>query len=444
MVLRLAVLLAVLLAPLSGCKQSLFDSHVDDVDGGGGGGGDGPGGGDAMAPTSCPAPCVGDAVADFSESSQDVWAYLDDDRNLLGLNYAAMTWDGSAWAGVGDPAPTIGRDGDRLTITSTVMTPGHHDPALAFAVATTGLYRVSGELRLADGASAGAMQRLRVSRNFRHDSLYDLDYIPSASGSVYDLDVELLAGERYLVSASPSGDGDPAVLSASSYISGPRPLSESTCLMAYTFDGSDPMTDSCRNLTLVGCPNPTGDPGPEWSRPTTTTGAAPQFGNALHFAQEQCLATPVAMDWSGDFTLQFWMKIEDDDPTATLHWPYGDVMGDMECAVGGGLKVSLGSGIFGVYFFMDGDDCTTGFTTAAEFDHATDQAWHFYRITRSTATDKLQVCVDGALAGEVATRPDVDISSGETFHFGNFGTWYPELTGGYDDVRAFKRALPCR
>ena len=435
MVLRLLVAAAL----LAGCKQSLFDSHVEDIDGQVGPGGDG--GTDGSAPTSCPAPCVGDAVADFTPETQADWAYLDDDRSPTGVAYGAMTWDGTAWAGVGDPAPTIGKSGDRLLVTSSVDSAGHHDPALAFTVPNDGLYRVSGEFALAEGTAAGAMQYLRISRNFRNDTLYEGDYLASSVAAVYDLDLELLAGERYLLSTSPSGPGNPTVLSVSSFISGPRPLSDGTCLMTYTFDGADPLTDACRDLTFTTCPSSVG---PDWMTPTETTGVASQFGNARHFAKEQCLSTPVAMDWSGDFTLQFWMKIEDDDPTTTVHWPYGDVLGDMECSAGGGLKMNLGSGIAGVYFFMDGDTCDVSFTTAAQFNHATDEAWHFYRITRSTATDVVQVCVDGDLVGEAPTRDDVDITSGENFHFGNFGTWYPELVGGFDDIRAFKRALPCR
>ena len=47
---------------------------------------------------------MGDAVADFSDSSQDVWGYLDDDRSATGLGYrdglSAWWWVGLALFGI--------------------------------------------------------------------------------------------------------------------------------------------------------------------------------------------------------------------------------------------------------------------------------------------------------------------------------------------------------
>ncbi|HEY8145342.1 MAG TPA: hypothetical protein VIG06_21820, partial [Kofleriaceae bacterium] len=72
-------LLCVLFALLA-CNQSLFDSSPGDKDGGSGGG-DGGGGGEpdgALPVSDCPAPCAGDAAADFTgeQGANEVWYYL--------------------------------------------------------------------------------------------------------------------------------------------------------------------------------------------------------------------------------------------------------------------------------------------------------------------------------------------------------------------------------
>src|SRR5262245_15536716 len=94
MVLTRACALLALLA--AACGQSLFDANGN-VDGGGG---DGP------AAIACPAPCLGDAAADFDGTPEGAgarWRYLDDRRDR---SWAAMSPSGSGLAGA-NPANAI-------------------------------------------------------------------------------------------------------------------------------------------------------------------------------------------------------------------------------------------------------------------------------------------------------------------------------------------------
>ena len=73
MVLRLLVILVA----LTGCKQSLFDSHGGDDD-------DSDGGGDGSIASSCPAPCLGDGGGAFdgiAMGSDMHWRYLEDHKD---------------------------------------------------------------------------------------------------------------------------------------------------------------------------------------------------------------------------------------------------------------------------------------------------------------------------------------------------------------------------
>ena len=82
MVLRIALCLALLV----GCKQSLFDSHGD-VDARTGDGGD--------IASSCPATCLADAAADFGMTK---WRYLDDTKNRA---WTPMMMTAGAYMGMG-------------------------------------------------------------------------------------------------------------------------------------------------------------------------------------------------------------------------------------------------------------------------------------------------------------------------------------------------------
>ena len=70
--------------------------------------------------------------------------------------------------------------------------------------------------------------------------------------------------------------------------------------------------------------------------------------------------------------------------------------------------------------------------------------WHFYRLVRDVASDQIRFCLDGVLAGTAPLAGEIDISNPRSPTFGSWDTLArPTFDGDIDDLRIFRRTLPC-
>jgi hypothetical protein len=456
MVLTRAVLL-LLVVFAAACDQSLFDAHVDEVDAGGA---------DAGGPL-CPGTCVGDAFADYGSAQGGAngrWHYLADRRATNGVDRADLTpgtplAGASGWVSDGTPAAGVlactgavadlpvcaGLDRYLVLVPSQVGA-GRRDPVLAFTVPTTGRFHVTGQVRLPDSGATGVMQDFTLSRNGRLDYVYLDTFSPSLTPRSFDLDVFAVAGDVLLLSTVPHGPGVASPVGVRFFVSEGE-AGAGTCAYTARLDETDfgaGAADPCAGAPWTALGIDAVEP------------VAPSYGHAAGMAIGDYLqgkAGPI--DRSGDFTLQFWFK---DAPDTSGGNPIFEVVyGDIQCQAQGGLWVNvrdegeeIGSADWDLSWAYHDEEynwCVAAFerlTWTAQVDY---DVWHFLRIVRSTAEERLRVCVDGA---EVASSPvggELDLTGVDPPYLGKDGNFEPEdggnTTGAYDDFRAFSVALPC-
>ena len=445
------------------CNQSLFDSNTEgSADGGPGGGGAAPGedgapdsdggtpGEDASPPaSSCPAPCVGDAFAEFSGAqggSSGQWSYLGDLGAPNGAEYGELTfgeWNGlDAWT-IGKDGPVIASCRDSTAslcagLSEAVLlapSSGAARPALSFRVPETAGIRLSGAVRVADGEAVDVPVDLIVSRAGRHDVILARRLRTSIEERGFEAVVPGIEGDEIVVSVASAEPTPPIGLrlffTAIDEGEGAFPGS---CQAAARFDPADPLVDGCRGATILdlqaeGSPPGTGP---------TVPGPAPsdRLGDARVFAEGQFLALGNSpLDYSGDFTVQFWARM-DEPPLARGTTAYSDFDGD--------------SG--GVWFNVSDESPTADFCRFEPSEDAllcltatrpTDASWHFWRIVRSTADETLRLCADGSELARTPLPADRNLTGFVQPLLGKYAFEYAYYTGSLDEVRVFSEALPC-
>lgn len=439
---------------LLACNQSLFDSNPgDDKDGGPGGGGDGGGDNDGSLPVSdCPAPCAGDAAADFGQDqgANEVWFYLRDLGSANGADYEELafgTWgELDAWTG-GPEGPAIasctGQAGDGCQgldgFVLLVPGPGDERPALAFRAPETATYSISGAARIADGGPTDVPVQLLVSRAGRHDAVALQTFRTSESEVGIAGLVPAVAGDEITFSIS-SQDTVPPVGIRLFYtrVDSGGDAFPGTCQLALRFDSGAALEESCRDVPIMDA----GDA-------ASTSGAGPsaRLGEARVIAGNDQGTGPYLklgngpMDYTGDFTIQFWVKFDEPQPSFDVV-PFSDTS-DINSTVHGGQRInrySADSGTFdNCYYTRDLADwlCIEG-------EMPTDAEWHFWRITRSTGTQRYQICIDGAEVTATTIPSDADMTSDEAPRLGRLINFVPPyFAGSFDEVRIFSEALPC-
>ncbi len=458
MVLRFVALAAAL--PLAACTHSLFESST--ADGGHGHGGDANLGGDGGLPE-CRMEngCLGDVVAEFSSTQGGTlgrFHYLDDTRAPHDA-YAPMTFGTfgglDAWVGGGDaPQPAIATCvgaapggacaglADRVLIAPSTMGAATRDPAIAWTSPISGTVHVVGDYRAADAAT-GSHERLLVSRNARNDLLFKDNFLPGSTPRPIDFTAEVLTGDQLVFAVGPPDMGSAVPIGVKLQITDANAF-PGDCQFTDTMDDAANFMDVCQGASLED-KNDTTSISPGTAQAPSVSG---NFGSARQFHSGDYIhTTGAAMDYSQDFTIQFWMKND----------PLGDfttetIYADWECSVHGGFNISLYQPNNALYvdFFWDltKDYCGSGGTPAPPegFDAAlpTDNAWHFYRVSRSTTDGKLTLCIDGALKGTTSVPATASITSGNAPWLGrNVDFEPPYFTGYLDDVRVLSRALPC-
>lgn len=473
----LAPSLASLVFGAAGCSQSLFgdpgdgdrDARPGNPDGGLFDGG-GPGVPDAdpgPPPTGCPAPCVADAVRDFSTEqggTNSLWLYAEDTREQYATSWSEMKIENrnglQVWAGGALPAPAIvhcpssdGYEGcsgveDKLLFETH---PGGNLPTLVWIpnvpMATT--YRMSGDWSVSPDAPADAPMTLLVVRGSLFDSGLDERFTTRTLPTTFDFDMDVLPGDFVrLVAITTHTETVP--LAVSFYVSGPRDTG--ACQAATRFDGDDPAvfpdlcgpesfkdnfdeTDTCE-FPSGGCPATAAD-----ATPTGVSGSARKFvtGSSLVYQGEP-------NDYDGDWTVQFWAYLDGGEVSSDEA-----LLSDQDCAAERGIgvhRVHLGSSASSEIRFEalfehpTLDRCNigpTGITTSVLEDE-----WHFYRLARSTARASLSLCIDGLYVSEVGIPADADISPPGPMWLGRNATRAPaRFRGKLADLRVFDRALPC-
>lgn len=433
---------------LLACNQSLFDSSPGDKDGGSGGGDGGGGDIDGSVPVSdCPEPCAGDAAADFGEEqgANEVWYYLRDLGSANGADYEEMifgTWgELNAWTN-GTEGPAVanctgqngagceGLDGFVLLV------PGPDDerPALAFRAPETATYSITGAARIADGGPTDVPVQILFSRAGRHDAVA----LQTIRTSVDDVGIAGLV---------PALEGDEITISIGSDVEIP-PIGirlfftrvdegagafPATCQVAVRFDSDAPLAEGCNGVEISdltdGIADP--DPGPSSSGP----GPSARLGDARAFVEGQYLRLGGApLDYSGEFTIQFWAKI--------VNPPFGPgLYADWNTDVKGGVG-----------FFADYDSDLVDFCYMAhgaeeleQCDQTTrpvDENWHFWRGVRKGGSYTL--CIDGVEKISAPIAAGLNMTSDEAPRVGRNVVYNPAyFDGSIDDVRVFSEALPC-
>lgn len=472
-----ALLLAALL--VAGCEQSLFGTPGDEDGGvapdardvGGDGGVDGgdvtrPDGGDGtdggVPPDVCPDPCISDAVADFvydEGAASSSWVYVQDVGGPLGTDYSEMrlaTRDGhQVYVGgageLSDPAivscaatpeyPGCAGVEDKLLLE--IATAGNAAPALIWPVPTDDparTYRVSGTWRVPPGAPTNLPMRLLLVRNSRFDTVLDESFLSSAEPRRFDLEVDVQPGDFLrLVVLAESPVRVP--LAISFYVSGAQEPSQCQVTSFFEEDAAMAPLQFPNRCAETVFQDQSSDGAETTSNPAPS--GIPGFARGFVDGSEIVHAAP-ALDYSGDFTVQFWALLQAQGPDIPE-----TLVSDHDCAAKRGIHVyrdrtDFASSVvtFDVYFDDPGIDCDT--TPMSITPSVSSGAWHLFRITRSMERGVVSVCVDGAYAGEQAVPEDADISGNQPLRLGrDASAEAPHFLGAFADLRVFSVALPC-
>jgi hypothetical protein len=468
-VLKTAVCAVAALAASAGCKQSLFDSNVDD-----------PAGDDASvtdfdaaatpdadpnapdgpvfdadpgqpdAPSDgppCPTTCKGDAARDYDgtpSGSTGVWRYVSDPRDRTWTQMSAGTYMGlDAMVGTGDPAPAIVNCRDnptdalcagnahRLLLIPSDAGAGNADPAVEFTVASTGAFTVSGEFL---AQSAAGNHRLRIYRNTRDDMLHDELFPTDTTVRSYSVDVEASAQDRLLIAFEPETAGMAVPIGAHIFVSesvGEFPRACGLTLRFESATGPD-LVEDCGFVSYQTEDYNGGSP--VVTDAALVAGPIPELGTALRVAADR-FARPSGgvMDYSGSFTIQMWAQVVGaPSPFATLFADWHDIPD-------GGINFGVGGTSFDATILHPVDDATSLF-----FTYPSDGNWHFIRIVRNASKNTYRACVDGQLMASTSFSGLVDITSDTSPYLGRNVVYSPPyFDGAIDDVRVFTRAYPC-
>ena len=470
----------ILFSALCACNQSLFDEDVgddgsgatddgaddasdgaDDAADGADDAGDGADdGADDGGNPGCPAPCQGDPVVDFSleqGGSNGRWFYMVDRGDASGAGFDPLTagsYEGAeAWVVADDVGPAIVScageappavcDGAGESLVLVPTPEGENHPVLAFRAPNNGSYRLAGDFRLPQGFQEAQMRRFLISRNARHDVVLRSVFLSSNDPATLTVDVEALAGDLVQVTLLPGGEdnGPIAFDFAVTLLGGEGEIFPGKCQFAATFD-DEPFQDRCAGAVMENL-NDGGDGGPG----LTVEGPSvnEQHGNARVFAESQyirSLGSP--MDYRADFTVQYWSRLDEPQPNfGTV--PFADRHG---LARGGVIFVidDVDPFMQACYMWDDGSvpppqeplsACIVG-------EPPRDGNWHFTRLSRDAEAGTISLCIDGVLQGTDTQTGAFDMSTDQSPHLGRNVDFEPAYYGGgLDDVRVFRRALPC-
>ena len=422
---------------LVGCGRWHFDTHGASADGG--------------ADDSCAASsCIADAAADFNGTSTGAggnWRYLDDHRDRT---WAAMTASAGAMTGA-EPgnyittcaahpgAPACGALPGALLV-STAGRPSTADPAIEFKTPDTQVIKLSLHAYL----PSGDPQTIRLYRNSREDVLFT-GVATAGAALERGLTLDALAGDRFLVAVEPTMTGATDI-GLQLFVSASNAPFPSSCQLAVPFL-SGPTTstpDLCSNTAVTHFAYPTSTP--LATQLVVASGPFPELGLAASIPKDEFLQRDKLLDWSGDMTVQLWVKLNSLPSTLNHAWLFDDFDFDL----GGGLGLSIAAG-GGTAVSLDVTACTDTTTNPVAVGdvftpYPTDGGWHFMRVVRTGGN--VLVCLDGdyktSLAVQAALPPGITTYNPPRLgkdHLNRVGAFFD---GRIDDVRVFTGALPCK
>jgi hypothetical protein len=452
---RLGIALLAALAAAA-CDHSLFDNRP----GVGAGSGSDAGSDGPAIPASCPDGCLGDAAANFDGSdtgTTHVWRYLEDQ----GRAWKAMTLSSSTMMGQTDPAnrittcktrndaPACAALPDALLMSSGAASP--IDPAIEFTTPRTMPPQVI-QLILHAYLESGADQTIRIYRNSREDLLF-ISPLTAKNRIDRAIVVDALPGDRFLVAIS--GAEAAREVGLQFYVNTTRQPFPTSCQLALSFTGvnttsTTTVQDPCSKYTFTSfaftAPPPVqtyaatpfaAGPGPY---PEQLPGISVGQGG---FLQRDGSPPMNALDWSHDLTVQLWAQPTMLGQLGAASFLFADF--DIDACGGMELSVRAASG-------SDPQITLRGCTDPVTMADSTitpppafplDSAWHFVRVVRNAAG--FDLCIDGTYVASLPVKPGA-VSSNNPADLGkpvvfDEGASY---VGGFDDVRAFTGALPCR
>lgn len=447
---RIALLAA--LAAAAACNHSLFDNRPGGTGSGSDAGSDGPG-----VPASCPGGCLGDAAANFDGSdtgTTHVWRYLEDQ----GRAWQAMTLSlvSSTMMGQIDAANQITTCTTRNDAPACRALPGALlmssgatsaiDPAIEFTAPRT-MPQVL-QLSLRAYLAGGAGQTIRIYRNSREDVLFTSP-LTATNLVEHAVVVDALPGDRFLVAIS--GTEAASEVAVQFYVNATGQPFPTTCQLALSFTGVTTTTttvqDPCNKYTFTSFvfdqpPMQTTKATPFVSGP----GPYPEQMPGIAVAQNMFLLrdgpSPLnALDWTHDTTVQMWAQ-----PTMLEQLGADSYLfDDFDIDTCGGMELSVrAAGGQNPRITLHG--CTDPVTMATDIitpAFPLDSAWHFVRVVRNAAG--FDLCIDGAYVASLSVKPGAIASNnppvlGKPLPYDEGASYI----GGFDDVRAFTAALPCR
>lgn len=442
---RTGVLVSIVVGLAGGCSPSLFDdgSHgARSANPDGATPGDaGPADASVMVPSTCRAPCLADAAADFNGTTGGTgnhWRYLDDRRDR---KWAAMTASALVMTGA-DPGNRITSCAAKRDAPACQALPGAllvsaagaqsaADPAIEFTAARPQVI----QLAIRAYVPAGADQAIRIYRNSREDVLFTG---VAVAGALLEqlITLDALAGDRFLVALAPAASGA-ADVALQVFVSGAAASFPDSCQLAVTFSAS--AGNTIENL-CGGSDFTFGVFDGNDLPPALAAGPFAELGSSGDIATGRYYRSSGTLDRSRDTTVQLWVKLRGfvDSENA---WPFSDL--DLEQA--GGLGIAIVNDTEPV---LDVTTCLTATPTDNTFADAKasypgDGAWHFLRVVH--VGGNVHVCIDGKRRTSIAVAPG-RLQSTYAPHLGSNVRWSPVgafFDGQLDDVRVLTGALPC-
>ncbi len=267
-------------------------------------------------------------------------------------------------------------------------------------------------------------------------------FLSSNDPATLTFDVEALAGDFIQLTLLPGGE-DNAPLAfdyAVTLLGAAGEIFPGKCMFAATFDDDAPFEDRCGGANMENLNDEIGPPG------TTVEGESvnEQHGLARVFGEGQYIRSVGApMDYRGDFTVQYWSRPDDPQPNfGTV--PFADRHGLAQAAASSSRSTRPRPFMEACYIWDDGTTPPEPLCACIVGMQPRDGNWHFTRLSRDAAAGTISLCVDGASRTPTPRPGAFDMSTDQAPHLGrnvNFSPAY--YGGGLDDVRVFKRALPC-
>jgi hypothetical protein len=424
---------------LVGCNQSLFDANgaVTTT------GGTGDDAGSTGVASSCAAPCLADAAADFDGSPGGIgnrWRYLDDhrDRTWTAMAASATTMTGAdpgnhitKCAAGSKAAACQALPGALLVSSAGAMSAA--DPALELTAAKAQVVKLS----IRAFVPSGDDQTIRIYRNSREDLLYA---DKATAGTILEqaVTVDALPGDRFLVAVAPMTNGATDI-GLQVFLNPTGAVFPQTCQVALSFAAAagNTVDNLCGTDFTHGLFDADMD-----TAPVLAAGPFVELGTAADLPPDHYYRSTGSLDKTHDVTVQFWVKLRS-------FLSFGDawVFSDLDFDFTGGLGIVIINDPTAPK--IDVQTCTGVTPTTLEIaDAATpyplpDSSWQFVRVVHSNGN--VQVCLNGVRKTSFVV-PVGKLQSTYPPHLGSNVRWGPQgafVDGEMDDVRVISSALPC-